>query len=120
MAFQVGDFGSLEEVLLWIIQGGGAAALVALFMAFILEVFPAWHNLPYWLKVSVPIVLAALVGAFAETILDLDLLAWIPDYVRAILLMIINWLVGQMGYLRAKRAGYATQAQLRAARAVNK
>lgn len=111
VAAQGQEFGSLEEILVWIITGGGAVALVAVIMAFLLENWPAWHNFPRWVKVGVPIFLAAFIGAFAEAVLELELLLFIPVAGRAFLLMLINYLFGQLGYMKLKATSYGSSAR---------
>jgi hypothetical protein len=107
----VEDFVSLEALLIWIISGGGAMVLVGYVMAFLLENWPAWHNFPRWVKVLVPIALAAVFGFGANGVLALELLDYIPVPIQTLILMLINWLFGQFAYRGIKDGAYAASAR---------
>lgn len=106
-----GSFGSLEEVLIWVAVGGGAMALWGYIQAYLLENVPAWHGLPHWVKVLVPIVIAGVFGIAAEGLLALDLLAYVPPAVKAVLLAAINWIFSQRAYKGIKASAYAASAR---------
>ncbi len=40
------EFGTLEELIVWIAAGGGSMILAGLVVAFLLENFAWWHKLP--------------------------------------------------------------------------
>lgn len=105
------DFVSLEALLVWIISGGGAMMLVGYVKAYLLENWAAWHNFPRWIKVLVPIALASVFGFGAEAIIGLELLAYIPASIQALILILINWLFGQFAYKGIKDGAYAESAR---------
>ncbi len=109
-----GDFDSLEAVLIWIISGGGAMMLVGYVEAFLLENWAGWHTFPRWVKTLFPIVMAALFGIIAQSLLAFDAIDGISPAVGAIILTGINWLFSQKGYISAKKADYAGAARLAA------
>ncbi len=106
-----GDFESLEGLLVWIIGGGGAMILVGYVEAYLLENWAGWHTFPRWVKTFFPILMASLFGIIAQSLLAFDVLSGISPAVGAILLMAINWLFSQKGYISAKKEGYASAAQ---------
>lgn len=111
MAQEIPDFGSIEEIFVWIATGGGATILVGYVMAYILENWPKWHELPRFVKTMFPIVLAALVGILAKGVLVGGLLEYIPPGIQVLILMMINWLFGQLAYRSIKEGEYASSAR---------
>lgn len=110
-AAQMEDFGSLEEVVVWIISGGGSMVLAGYVIAYLLENVPAWHDLPRWIKVLVPIALAGLFGFVAQSVLALELMTGVPPIVKSVLLMAINWLFSQRAYAGIKEGSYGESAR---------
>ena len=105
------EFGALEEVFVWIVVGGGAAILTGYVLAYLLENFAWWHSLPTWLKRLVPLVLAAVFGIVAQTVLDLGLIGLIPPEIQTFILMLVNWLFNQRAYAGIKDSTYAKNAK---------
>ena len=105
------DFGTLEEFFIWVGTGAGAMVLTGLVMAYLLENFAWWHDLPRWLKLIAPIVLAAIFGALAQSVIVLDLLTFIPAPAQVVILMLIAWLFSQIGYRSIKEGNYAESAR---------
>jgi hypothetical protein len=108
MAFQgVPEFGSLEELLMWVLEGGGAMLLAGYVVAYLLENLAFWHNLPLFVKKFTPFVLAALIGLGAKAVLLGDLLSYIPASIQVLILMLVGWLFSQIAYKGIKEGGYA-------------
>lgn len=105
------DFDSLEGVLTWIALGGGASAIAGAVMAYLLENWPDWHNLPRWVKVLFPIAMSGILGMVAQTALAFDALAGVSPAVQAILLWLVNWFASQRTYRGIKEGGYAASAR---------
>ena len=106
-----GDFDSLEAVLIWIISGGGAMILVGYVEAFLLENWAGWHKFPRWVKTFFPIIMAALFGVIAQSLLAFEALDGISPTVGMLVLTMINWISSQKGYISAKKEGYASAAR---------
>lgn len=107
----VPEFNSLQELLLWIGTGGGAMVISGLVIAYFLENLAFWHNLPRSLKLVVPVVLTAIIGAVAQSVITLDLLTFVPPIVQTVLLMMVGWLFSQLGYRSIKEGNYAETAR---------
>ena len=101
------DFGSLEEFLMWVLEGGGAMLLAGYVVAYFLENLTFWHNLPLFVKKFTPWVLAALLSLGAKAVLLGDLLSYIPAIIQTVILTFIAWLFSQIAYSRLKEGGYA-------------
>ena len=101
------EFGSLEELLLWVLQGGGAMVLAGFIVAYLLENFAFWHNLPTFIKKFTPWVLAALLGLGAKAVLLGDLLSYVPAILQSVILMFVAWLFSQIAYKGIKEGEYA-------------
>lgn len=106
MAFQPDSFGTLEELLVWVVAGGGAMILAGYFVAYFLENLAFWHTLPVWIKTVVPLALAGLFGFVGSSLLSLDVLTLIPPSVQALILMLVNWVFGQRAYMGTKGKAY--------------
>lgn len=109
-AAQPEEFGGLEELLTWVVAGGGAMVLAGYVIAYFLENLTFWHNLPRVVKILFPIVLAGVFGVVAQSVLALELLPGIPAVFQAVLLMLINWLFSQRAYAGIKSGAYAISA----------
>ncbi len=108
-------FESLEAMIIWIIAGGGSMWLVGNVEAYLLENWAGWHSLPRWTKTLFPILLAAIFGIIAQSLLAFDVIASLPPAIGMALLAAINWLFSQKGYISAKKEGYAAAARIAAA-----
>ena len=106
VAFQPDSFGSLDELLVWVVAGGGAMALAGYFVAYFLENLAFWHSLPTWLKTVVPLAIAGVLGFVGNAVLSLNLLPAIPANVQALALMLINWVFSQRAYMGTKGKAY--------------
>ncbi len=100
------EFGTLEEVIVWMIEGGGSMVLAGYIIAYVLENIQAWHNLPVVVKKLVPWALAGIIGFIGRTVLVADLLAYIPPIIQSVLLMLIGWLFSQIAYKGVKEGSY--------------
>ena len=116
LAFQVGEFGTIEGFLIWITVGGGSVILAGAVVSLLLENWKVWHTWPRWVKVIVPIILAGVIGTFAQTLLALEAPALIPPAYASLILVMLNWLSGQWQYMRVKDGAYARSAKLDATR----
>jgi fructose-specific phosphotransferase system IIC component len=103
LAFQPDSFGTLEELLVWVVAGGGAMVLAGYFVAYFLENLAFWHTLPVWIKTVVPLVIAGVLGVVGSSLLSLDLLKIIPPGIQALILMLVNWVFSQRAYMGTKR-----------------
>lgn len=111
VAFQTGDFGSIEDFLIWIAVGGGSMVLAGAVVALLLENWKAWHTFPRWVKLIVPIVLAGVFGIGAQLLLALEVPALIPATYSSIVLIMLNWIAGQWQYMKVKDGVYANSAR---------
>ena len=109
------DFGSLAEVLIWVIEGGGAMILAGFIVAYLLENLAFWHNLPVFVKKITPVVMAALLGVGAQSVLLGDLLSYIPPVIQSMMLMLVAWLFSQIAYKGIKEGGYGESTRVAAA-----
>lgn len=105
------EFSDLEGVLVWVAVGGGAAILAGYVLAYLLENFAWWHDLPTWFKRLVPLALAAVFGFGAQGILELEFLTRIPPAIQGLILTMINWLFSQRAYAGIKSGSYAASAK---------
>jgi hypothetical protein len=110
VAFQVEEFTSVEQFLVWVATGGGSMVLAGAVIALLLENWPAWHNFPKWVKIITPIVLAGIFGTLASAALALELPAMIPPVLATLILVMLNWLGSQWQYMRAKNLGCGADA----------
>jgi hypothetical protein len=106
MAFQPDSFGTLEELLVWVVTGGGAMILAGYFVAYFLENLAFWHTLPVAIKTIVPLAIAAVLGFVGSSLLSLDVLKIIPPNVQALVLMLVNWVFNQRAYVGIKDRQY--------------
>ncbi len=111
LAFQTAGFGSIEELLIWIAAGGGSVFLAGAVISLLLENWKAWHNFPRWVKVTIPVILAGVIGTFAQSLLALEAPALIPPAYASLILVMLNWLSGQWQYMKVKDGAYAKTAQ---------
>ena len=105
------DFGTLEEFFIWVGTGAGSMILAGLVMAYLLENFAWWHDLPRWLKLIAPIILSAVFATLAQSVIVLDLLIFIPAPAQIVVLMMIMWLLSQLGYRSIKEGPYGESAR---------
>lgn len=106
VAFQPDSFGTLEELLVWVVAGGGAMILAGYFVAYFLENLAFWHGLPVWIKTVVPLALAGVIGFVGSSLLSLDVLKIIPANVQGLVLMLVNWVFSQRAYMSTKGKAY--------------
>lgn len=92
------QFQTLVEVVTWIAAGGGAMVVAGYVVAYFLANLPFFQNLPRWVKLITPIVLAGLLAVGAQSVLTLGLLDMVPPQVQALLLLLIGWLASQKAY----------------------
>ncbi len=106
---QLPDWGSLEEVLLFLVAGGSAAVVAVLF-SFLAENFEFWHKINSTLKLVLSLVLSIVIGAGAYYLLALpDLISFIQPYYALIVTIVLAWLGSQLAYIKAKASGYGVQ-----------
>lgn len=111
VAFQAGDFGSIEDLLVWIAVGGGSMVLAGAVVALLFENWKAWHTFPRPVKLAVPIILAGVFGIGAQLLLALEVPALIPPAYSSVLLIMLNWIAGQWQYMKVKDGVYANSAK---------
>ena len=95
---------NLNEVLLWVVGGVGAAYLVGRVVSLLLENLAFWHNLPAQLKLVLTMVFSVAISAGAQVLLTNTLLIeqlspWFTLAMQAIL----AWLGSQQQYLAIKK-----------------
>lgn len=95
-------FENLADVLVWLAVGGGSVAIAGAVMALLLENLGFWQGLPTWVKTIVPIIIAGFIGVGAQALIALDITAFVPPWMGSLLLVLINWLVGQWQYISLK------------------
>lgn len=105
-------FESLEAILIWIIAGGGSMWLVGHVEAYLLENWAGWHRLSRWVKTLFPILMAAVFGIIAQSLLAFDVIASVPPALGMALLAAINWLFSQKAYMGIKEGAYAEKARI--------
>lgn len=109
------EFGSLIDVLLWIVGAGGSMWIVGKLKARFLENLTFWHNFSPLLKKIITWVLAALLGVSAQILIEIDVTQYIPVWLSASLLSAINWYFGQKEYQEIKDSGYGETTRVNAA-----
>ena len=106
---EIPDWKNLDEVLLWVI-GGGFAVIVAAVFSFLAENFEFWHKIPKYGKLVISFVLSALIGAGAYYLLSMpELITFIQPYWALIVAMFLAWLGSQVAYIYAKKSDYAAK-----------
>lgn len=103
------NWGDLNQVLLWLVAGGSAVVVAALF-SFLAENFEFWHKIPKNGKLIISLVLSILIGAGAYYFLSLpDVITLIQPYWALIVTIVLAWLGSQYAYMKAKNSGYAAK-----------
>ena len=101
----------LNEVLMWLVAGGAAVIVNALF-AFLAENFEFWHKLSKTVKLILSLLFSALIGAGAYYLLSLpEIITIIQPYWALLVTIILAWLGSQYAYIKAKTSGYAAKAR---------
>ena len=108
------NWGDLNQVLLWLVAGGSAVVVAALF-SFLAENFEFWHKIPKNGKLIISLVLSILIGAGAYYFLSLpDVITLIQPYWALVVTIVLAWLGSQYAYMKAKNSGYAAKTQAKA------
>lgn len=102
----VPEFGSLEELVVWIVSGGGAMILAGYVVAYGLENWTKWHTFPLFVKKFTPFVLAAIFSLIGRAILLADLLSYVPASIQVLILTLVAWLFSQLAYKGIKSGAY--------------
>ena len=89
--------------------------LLGIFKARVLENLVFWHGLSPTVKKVVTVVLAAAVGAVADSLIVADVLTNVEPVVTVSLLAAANWIVGQKEYTSIKSGVYASTTRAEAA-----
>ena len=106
LSFQV-DYTDLTSVLVWL-SVLGAPYITGKVMAFVLENWKAWHNLPHAAKFLAPMLLSVGIATGAQVLLGFpDLLGILSPYWTLVLTAIITYLGSQQKYLEIKDTSYA-------------
>ena len=108
-------FLSMNDILVWIVLGGGAAIIFGLLSARFLENLVFWHNLPKWVKRIVPVIGAGLIGILAQSLIAVNIGQYIPEWVAAMIIAAVNLYYNQKEYGAIKDTGYAESARVEAA-----
>lgn len=99
----------LNEVLLWLVAGGSAIVVAALF-SYLAENFEFWHKIPKTGKLVLSLVLSAGIGVGAYYLLSLpEVITIVQPYWALFVTMVLAWLGSQYAYIKAKASGYATK-----------
>ena len=105
---QIPDWGSLEEVLLFLVAGGSAIA-VAAFFSFLAENFEFWQKISALGKLILSLVFSIAIGAGAYYLLSLpELISLVQPYYALIVTIILAWLGSQVAYMKTKTSSYGT------------
>jgi drug/metabolite transporter (DMT)-like permease len=108
------DFSNLEEVLVWILEGGGAMVLTGYVLAYGLENIEGWHKLSIKAKKFWPWVIAAVIAVVAKALLLYGILDYIPLWLQGMILTLLQWIFGQKAYKGIKEGGYAESTRINA------
>lgn len=100
------QFGSVADLLAWVIGAGGAMWLFGKLQARVLENWVYWHNLPKWIKKGAPAVIAALISLGAQFLVQFDIDAMLPEGIQYLLLTAINYYMSQLEYESIKDSTY--------------
>lgn len=110
----VPSFDSLTSLLLWV-AGAGGIYLAGKTQSYLMENWPAWHNLPYWVKALFPIFLSGLFGIAAQALIALNVADLVPAPLVMALLAAINYYGQQENYKEILSvAGYGKSARAKA------
>lgn len=108
------NWGDVNEVLLWIVAGGAAIIVNALF-SFLAENFEFWHKLTKNLKLLLSLVFSIAIGAGAYYLLSLpDVITIIQPYWALLVTIVLAWVGSQFTYMKLKASGYAAKTQAQA------
>ena len=103
------NWGNFNEVLLFLVAGGSAIVVNALF-TFLAENFEFWHKIPKNGKLLISLLLSVGIGAGAYYLLSLpDLITFIQPYWALVVTIVLAWLGSQYAYMKAKNSGYAVK-----------
>lgn len=106
---QLPDWTNLNEVLLWIVAGGGSI-IVAAFFSWLAENFEFWHKIPKNVKLILSLVLSIAIGAGAYYLLSMpELITIIQPIYALVVLIILTWLGSQAAYMFAKAKSYGVK-----------
>jgi hypothetical protein len=108
---QLPDWKNLDEVIQWVIAGGSAIMVSALF-AFLAENFVWWQKLTKNVKLIISLVLTIGIGALAYYLSSLpELISFVQPYWAIVVMMVLAWLSSQVTYAIAKFANYGAKAR---------
>lgn len=110
------EFTSLDEVIAWLATTAGTTWVIGSVMAYLLENWTGWHTLPRWVKILFPIVLSGIFGVIVQSAIAFNALAYIPDWLKMVLLTGANWLFSQRAYKGIKDSSYGSSARDAAAK----
>lgn len=99
----------LNEVLLWLVAGGAAAVVAALF-SWLAENFEWWHKINKNVKLLISLVVSGGIAFAAYYLMALpDVITLIQPYWALFVTMVLAWLGSQLAYMKAKASGYASK-----------
>ena len=105
------NLGDLTAVLLWIAAGGGTA-VVAWAVAYLAEMWPAWHNFPSAVKFVVPVLVSFGLAVGANYALQFtEILELAQPYWLMLVTATAGWISSQAGLHKAKVRGISARAK---------
>jgi uncharacterized membrane protein len=100
------DYTSLQAVLKFLV-GGGSSIVVAGALSYLVENWAKWHDLPRWLKITLPILISALLAVGAQILMGYaDVVEQISPWFTIIAVAIATWVKSQRTYALTKQTGY--------------
>lgn len=103
---------NLTAVLVWLAAGGGTA-VVAWAVAYLAEMWPAWHGLPVPVKFLVPVFVSFLLAVLASYALRFEeVLAIAQPYWAMLVTAVLGWIATQAGHNTAQARGVSRRAKL--------
>lgn len=102
------DWTDLQGLLIWAVAGG-SIFIVNYGLSLLIENWPAWHDLPRFVKFLAPLVVAIVMAIGAQMALDYGqgIIEVIQPWWFLIVTIAVGWLGSQKAYIGAKDTGYA-------------
>ena len=112
------DITNLTAMLLWL-AGAGGAYVSGQVVSYLAENWPKWHNLPTWLKVTLPMFTSALISVLATVALNYGTqLEVVAPWWSIVSYAVLTYLATQKAHVAQLRAGYGDGAKEIAAESV--
>ena len=112
------DITNLTAMLLWL-AGAGGAYVSGQVVSYLAENWPKWHNLPTWLKVTLPMFTSALISVLATVALNYGTqLEVVAPWWSIVSYAVLTYLATQKAHTAQKLANYGEAAKEIAAESV--